>query len=222
MRLVAMAVILASAAPLHARGGDVTGVVRYAGPEPQREPLRVTKDQPTCGAEVPDETLVVSNGNLANAVVSVGRVPGVQLAPTQVVLDQRKCRFVPRVLTAPVGSTVEIVNSDAILHNAHGWAGKATVFNVPMPDEGQRAPKPLRKAGLVKVGCDVHAWMGAWIHVAEGPAAVSAADGSYRLSGLPPGTYTLKVWHEKLGERSASVTVPATGDVRVDLELPVR
>jgi hypothetical protein len=91
-----------------------------------------------------------------------------------------------------------------------------------MPMEGQRAPKPLRKPGLVKVGCDVHAWMTAWIWVAEGPAAVSGADGSYRLTGIPPGSYTVKVWHERLGEQTAQVAVPATGEAKLDFTFAAR
>lgn len=216
------AVLLALALAGPARAGDVKGTIRYDGAVPAAEPLRVTKDQPTCGDAVPSETLLVADGRLANAVVSIGAIPGVQLPPVMVVLDQRKCRFVPRVLTAPVGSTVDIVNSDPILHNAHGWNGKASVFNVPMPDAGQRAPKPLRKPGLVKVGCDVHAWMGAWIWVAEGPAAVSGADGSYRLAGVPPGTYTVRIWHELLGERTAQVAVPPDGEATLDFTFPAR
>ena len=218
MRCVILLVLLALSLP--ARATQVTGAVRYAGAVLPLEPLRATKDQPTCGEAVPDDSLSAEGGLLANAVVSIGRIPGYEPRPITVVLDQKKCRFVPHVLTAPVGSTVDIVNSDPILHNAHGWLGKATVFNVPMPTEGQRAPKPLRKPGLVKVGCDVHAWMGAWIWVAEGPAAVSAADGSFRLADVPPGSYTVKVWHERLGERTAQVTVPESGSVSVDFTFP--
>ncbi|HET7754889.1 MAG TPA: carboxypeptidase regulatory-like domain-containing protein [Anaeromyxobacteraceae bacterium] len=220
MRTLVLVAVLCVAPAVSA--GEVKGVVRYTGPVPDAAPLRATKDQPTCGEAVPDDSLLVSGGLLANAVVSVGAIPGVQPAPLTVVLDQRRCRFVPRVLTAPVGSTVDVVNSDPILHNAHGWNGKATVFNVPMPTEGQRAPKPLRKPGLVKVGCDVHGWMGAWIFVAEGPAAVSAADGSYRLAGVPAGTYTVKVWHERLGEQTAQVTVPAAGEATLDFAFSAR
>lgn len=214
MRTLLLLVLISLATPVAA--GDVRGVVRYSGSAPAQEPLRATKDQSTCGDAVADDSLLVAGGMLANAIVSIGAIPGVRPQAATVVLDQQKCRFVPRVLTAPVGSTVDIVNSDAILHNAHGWSGKATVFNVPMPTEGQRAPKPLRKPGLVKVGCDVHAWMRAWIWVADGPAAISGTDGSYRLTGIPPGTYTVKVWHERLGERTAQIAVPAAGEATLD------
>lgn len=220
MRALVLLACAALAAP--AAAGDVTGVVRYSGGAPAVPPLRVTKDQSTCGDAVPDDSLAVSGGLLSNAIVSISAIPGVRPQPTTVVLDQQRCRFVPRVLTAPVGSTVEIANSDPILHNAHGWSGKATVFNVPQSVAGQRAPKQLRKPGLVKVGCDVHAWMSAWIWVAEGPAAVTAPDGSFRLAGVPPGTYTVKVWHERLGEQTAPITVPTAGDARLELTFAAR
>jgi hypothetical protein len=176
----------------------------------------VTKDRPTCGDEQPDESLLVKGGRVANALVYVRAVPGVRLEPREVLLDQRRCRFVPRVLTAPAGSTLVVANGDPILHSAHGWMGRASVFNVPTPEQGERVSKALARPGLVRVGCDVHSWMSAYVWVADGPAAVTGADGVYALAGLPPGTWTVTVWHERLGERTAEVRVPASGDATHD------
>jgi plastocyanin len=210
------AALAAALAPPPAFAGDVVGSVRYTGAVPAAAPLPVTKDRDACGDGQPDESLVVDAGRLANVVVSVQGVAGARPQPAKLVLDQRRCRFAPRVQAAPVGSTLEILNSDAILHNAHGWNGRATAFNVPTPLQGQRVPKTLSRAGLVRVGCDVHSWMAAFVYVAEGPAAASGADGTFRLTGLPPGSYTVTAWHERLGERSAQVTVPASGDAKLD------
>jgi plastocyanin len=213
-RALTLALLLAATA---ARAGEVRGVVRFAGPAPAAAPLEVTKDRATCGDTQPDERLVVdAAGGLANVVVSVGPLPGVRLEPARIVLDQQRCRFAPRVQTAPVGSTLEIVNGDPVLHNVHGWRGKASAFNVPTPTQGERVPRPLPRAGLVRVGCDVHAWMAAWVHVAEGPAAVTGADGAFRLAGLPPGKHAVTAWHETLGEKAAEVTVGASDEARLD------
>lgn len=205
--------LLLAAGP--AGAGDVTGVVRYGGAAPPAPALPVTKDQGACGREVPDESVLVAGGRLANAVVSLAGAPGAP--PARATLDQRGCRFVPHVQAVPRGSTLEILNGDPLLHSVHGWQGHATRFDVPTAEQGARVPVRLDRAGVIQVRCDVHAWMSAWLVVTEGPAAVTGADGSFTLRGVPPGRYTLTAWHERLGERSAQVTVPAEGEVRVEL-----
>jgi len=194
LRRLAPIVALLAAAP--ARAGDVVGAVRYAGAPPHASPLEVTKDR---------------------VVVSTGPVAGLPAAPSRGTLGQERCRFTPRVQVLPVGSTLEIVNGDPILHTATGQLGKARAFDVPTPTQGERVPKVLQRPGLVRVACDVHAWMRAFVWVLEGPAAVSGPDGAFRIAGLPAGSYTLTAWHETLGERTARVTVPPTGEARVEI-----
>jgi plastocyanin len=203
-----LACLLAAASPA-AWAGDVQGTVTFSGPAPAAEALPVNKDTRVCGQTVPDETLLVSGGRLANVVVTVEGAPAAPAA--KLTLDQQKCRFVPHVLVAPLGSTLEIVNSDPLLHNIHGWQGLRTRFNVPMPSEGTSDPTRLEKSGVIQVRCDVHAWMGAYVVVPEGAAALSGADGTFVVRGVPPGTYKVKAWHERLGEKTAQVTVPAQG-----------
>ena len=215
LRRLAPIVALLAAAP--ARAGDVVGAVRYAGAPPHASPLEVTKDRETCGTSQPDEALLVVGGRLANVVVSTGPVAGLPAAPSWGTLGQERCRFTPRVQVLPVGSTLEIVNGDPILHTATGQLGKARAFDVPTPTQGERVPKVLQRPGLVRVACDVHAWMRAFVWVLEGPAAVSGPDGAFRIAGLPAGSYTLTAWHETLGERTARVTVPPTGEARVEI-----
>ena len=212
---VLLAALLATAA-FPARAGDVVGVVRLRGGVPALPPLPITKDQPACGATQPDESLRVQGGAVANAVVALAGVA--PPPPARLRLDQERCRFVPRVQVAPVGSTLEVGNGDPVLHTAHGWQEKRSVFDVQTPSRGDRGTtRPLTSPGVVRIACDVHAWMAAFVWVSDGPAAVSAADGTFRLGGIPAGTYTWTAWHERLGRRSAHVTVPEAGEARLEV-----
>jgi plastocyanin len=164
---------------------------------------------------VEDESLVVSEGRLANVVLVVKGVP--PRPPATVTLDQERCRYRPHVLAVPVGSTVEIANADELLHSVHGWAGRITRFDVVTPSKGSRVPTRLEKPGVIQVRCDVHAWMSAVVMVADGPTAVTGRDGTFEIRDLPAGTYTVAVWHERLGEKSVEVTVPARGPAKLEL-----
>jgi hypothetical protein len=216
----ALALALAVAAPARSAADEVRGRVRFEGPAPAAPPLPVTKDRAACGEAAPDETLLVSNGGLANVVVRIV-APGAKAAPRAVTLDQRGCRFVPHVQAAPAGSTLALLNGDPILHGVHGWSGAATVFDVPMPNPGSRVERPLARLGPVRVGCDVHAWMSAWVLVVDTPlSAVSDAEGRFTIPGVPPGRHTAIAWHERLGEKIATVIVPASGAATLDLAYP--
>jgi plastocyanin len=151
---------------------------------------------------------------LRNVVVIVKGAPAP--AAGKGVLDQRTCRYVPHVQVLPVGSTLEVVNGDPTLHNVHGYLGQATAFNLAMPSKDSRLARQLKKPGLVVVKCDVHDWMSAYVWVVDAPAAVTGEDGSYAIAGIPPGTYEVTAWHEKLGERKGTATVTATGTATLD------
>jgi plastocyanin len=207
--------------PALARAGDVRGMARFTGKAPAAAaPLQTGRDRETCGDSVPDESLLVSNGGLENVLVRV-EVPGAKAAPRTVVLDQQACRYAPRAQVAPLGSTLELRNGDPILHNVHGYLGVATAFNVPMPIPGGKTPRTLARPGVVRVGCDVHAWMAASILVTETPfAAVTGKGGTFELAGLPEGRWQAVAWHERFGEKRAVVEVPAQGPVTLVFEYP--
>ena len=213
LRLAALPLLLCAAAA--AQAGDVKGSISFTGTAPVLKPLLVTRDQAACGTSVPDETVEVSKGKLANVVVTVKGAP-TQPGTTQVVIDQQKCQYRPHVQAAAAGSGLQILNSDPVLHNIHGYLGQVTTFNVAMPMKDQKVNKMLNKPGVVRVKCDVHAWMGAFVVVVDGPAAVSGADGAFTIKDVPPGTYTVTAWHEKLGEKTAQLTVPASGAATLD------
>jgi plastocyanin len=208
-------------APAAAAAGDVQGQVRFQGaPPPAARPVETGKDVATCGPSVPDESLLLSGGGVENALVRI-EVPGARAAPRTVVLDQQRCRYVPRAQVAPLGSTLELRNGDPILHNVHGYVGVATAFNVPMPIPGGKVPRTLTRPGVVRVACDVHAWMAAAILVTETPfAAVTGPGGAFALPGVPPGRWQAVAWHERLGEKRLVVEVPPEGPVRLVFEYP--
>ena len=213
--VVALAMGLAAGPAL---AGDLVGEIKFTGPPPAAAALPVNKDQKVCGATVASETVLVSGGHLENVVVTVKGQGVTAPAPqaAKVELDQLLCHYVPHVQAVPVGSTLEIVNSDPMLHNIHGRTGSQTVFNLAMPIKGMKTPRVLAKPELVHLKCDVHTFMEGWVWVVDSPYAVAGADGHFAIRGLPAGTFTVTAWHEKLGVKTAQVTVPASGEAKVD------
>lgn len=209
-----------------AERGVVSGTVRLEGPPPNRPPMPVYKHAEVCGEAVPDERLVVGpGGGVRYAVVTIEGVRGGDKPARDVthVLDNRDCRFVPHVQVAEVGQWLEIRNGDPILHNADARLDGETLFNVALPP-GRRVRKPLGRAGRIAFTCDVrHTWMSAYVVVAEHPYhTVTDAYGAFEIRDVPPGRWTMTVWHEELGTREAPVTVEAGRTATVDVAYPAR
>jgi plastocyanin len=204
-------------------GGTITGHVRVTGEIPVLPPQPVFKQFDTCGSTITDERLVTGpSGAVRFAVVSLeGIKSGKPIAYDQPVkFDNEKCAFIPHVLSASLGQKLEIHNSDPFLHDAHAFLGSRTLFNVAIP-KGRTATRSLVDAGLVHINCNVrHTWMHAYVYVADNPYhAVTDSAGQFRITDIPPGKYTLRVWHEMLGNSEREVTVEAGGSVAVDIEL---
>jgi len=225
-------VLLAAAAPAPGAayevvavpdGGTIQGTVVYRGQVATRR-IVPTKDRDTCGAIREEPEVAVGPGGAAlDAVVSLRKVTrgkGWAKGPAPAELVNAGCIFVPRVQVIPAGWNLTIVNADPVMHNTHSFLGRATVFNIALPIKGQRMERPLKKEGLVRVECDAHGWMLAWVHVADSPyAAVTGKDGAFRLDQVPPGAYTLVAWHEYTGEVEVPVTVKAGETVTLTVEL---
>jgi plastocyanin len=130
---------------------------------------------------------------------------------TPVVIDQKGCVYTPRVVGVRVGQPIEVVNSDPTLHNVHALPMVNQEFNQGQPVQYSKLSRTFTAPEvMVRFKCDVHSWMAAWVGVVAHPYfAVTGADGSFQLPNLPPGTYTLEAWHEKLGPKTAKVTVAA-------------
>jgi len=202
--------------------GVLVGAVSYQGNPPPPRKLAIRKDQEVCGQEQPDEQLVVSaGGKIADAVVSLVDAPPSKPPPdASPVLDQKGCRYTPHVLLAPAGSTIKVLNGDGILHNIHTYGRVNPPVNIAQPQFKKEVTIEMDEPEKVAVKCDAHEWMSGVIVVMEHPYyAKTDAQGSFRLTDVPPGEHTVKVWHEKLGEKSAKVKVEPGKETRVDFTL---
>ena len=218
------ALVLVRIAAAGEPAGSVTGNIRLAGPPPVRPPLEVFKHAEVCGTSVPDDRLVVGpGGGVRYAVVTIDGVKGGRKSEPDAIptLNNLACRFEPHVQVAEVGQRLELRNGDPILHNADARIGTDTLFNVALPPS-RVVRTPLARAGVVAVTCDVrHTWMTAFIVVADHPYhTVTDAEGAYDIRDLPPGHYTMRVWHETLGTQEHEVTVEPAKATLVDVTYP--
>ncbi len=196
--------------------GVLTGKITTSQPA-STEKLPVTQDGEVCGESVAAEFVLVKDGNLQNAVVFLdGIEKGAPITKSKATLDQKGCVYTPHVQAMAKGSSVSVMNSDAVMHNTHA----GTSFNFGMPAGTPPTPKSMRRPGLVPVNCDAgHTWMSAYIYVFSHPYfATTGADGTYKIEGVPDGAHKLTVWHEKLGTKTVDITVEG-GEVTTDIQL---
>lgn len=200
-----------------ATAGNVTGKITFEGAPPPREPIRMSAD-PNCAktseGALSEAVVVGSGGALQNVFVYVKDGLGDRTFPvpsTPVVLDQQGCQYHPHVFGVQVGQPVQVVNSDPTLHNVHAKPSANQEFNTGQPIQGMKFSRTFStKEVMIPFKCDVHGWMHAYAGVLDHPFfAVTGADGSFALQGLPPGTYTIEAWHETLGTQTQTVTLGA-------------
>ena len=180
-------------------GGTVTGTVKFVGTPPKLDPIPVNKNRDVCGEHKPVEALVLSaDRGVKGSVILIEGVARGKKGGGDVVLDNNQCVFVSHVTAVGLKDKMAIRNSDPILHNTHGFLGAPTVFNVALPTKGQmiEVTKYLKKPGVVRVLCDAHPHMSAWMIVHDSPYfAVTDDRGAFRITDVPPGTYKVTMWH---------------------------
>jgi plastocyanin len=200
-----------------ATAGAVTGVVALDGAVAKNEAIKMNAD-PVCVREnkTPQfqETYMVSSDGktLGNVFVYVKDGLGnyvFDTPTTPATIDQKECRYHPHVFGMRVGQPLEIVNSDPTLHNIHAMPKGNSEFNNGQPIQGMKMTHTFDKPEvMVPFKCDVHGWMNAYVGVLNHPYfAVTKEDGKFEIKDLPPGTYTIEAWHEKLGPMTQSVTI---------------
>ncbi len=198
-----------------ATAGTLTGTIAFEGEAPANEPIHMNAD-PVCMSEnkTPQfqETYMVKDGKMADVFVYVKDGLGnyvFDTPTTPVEIDQKGCRYHPHVFGIMVGQPLEIVNSDPTLHNIHAMPKNNQEFNNGQPIQGMKMTHTFTSPEvMVPFKCDVHGWMNAYVGVLPHPFyAVSAEDGTFKIDGLPPGTYTIEAWQEKLGTKDQTVTI---------------
>jgi plastocyanin len=199
-----------------ATAGSVKGSVHFTGKKPVPKLIDMSED-PACVAahqgKAHDESLLVnSKGGLGNAFIYVEKgLEGktFEVPRTPVTIDQRGCWFRPRIVGIQTGQTLEVVNSDPVTHNIHPQAQINREWNHSQgPGEPPINRRFLKPEVMIKVKCNIHSWMHAFIGVVDHPYfAVSKDDGTFEIDNLPPGTYTIAIWQEQLGTQEQQISI---------------
>ena len=205
-------------------GGSIKGKVVFNGTIPPKRKVVPTKDREVCGSGVREVDQIVVGGDksVAEAVVYLKAVekgkawPKLAKPPE---IDNVKCDFNPHVMVMPAGDLV-VVNTDPVLHNTKSFIDKIPIFNVALPNQGQRITRPIKKTGIMRVECDAHGWLLGWVYVADNPYyAITAKDGAFTIADVPPGSYTLVAWQEYTGPTETPITVKGKEPTTVTVEL---
>ncbi|MCK5276211.1 MAG: hypothetical protein KAR37_16270 [Alphaproteobacteria bacterium] len=209
------------------QGGTVTGRVFASRAAQKVERFIVPKQTDICGGNYRDSPIVtIHAGVLRHVVVYLEDVPEgkpFRAAAKKVTINQAGCWFVPFLSVLMDGGELEAVNSDPLLHNIHIYEllgqGRSTVANVSQPRKGDIMTMSvhLDEGMALKVECDAHDFMHAFVFVADNPYyALVRPDGSFEIENVPPGRYAIHAWHPYLGEKSAAIEVEANGAITVD------
>ena len=194
--------------------GVIAGTITFEGTPPAVRPLPMDSD-PKCIPEpgAASEVLVVGpDKGVKNVFVYVKDGLGARtyaVPATPVMLEQKGCRYIPHVFGVQAGQTIQVANNDTTLHNVHALPKNNREFNFGQPANVPAVPRVFDKPEIgLPFRCDVHGWMSAYVNVVAHPFfAVTNDAGGFEIKGLPPGTYTIELWHERLGTQSQPVTV---------------
>lgn len=220
-------------------GGAIMGHVKFVGNPPKLDPIKVNKNQDFCGDEKPSEALVVGKDGVVR--FAVGYLENIEKGKMierkkQSNLNNEKCLFAPHIFTLIKGTELAITNSDPILHNINIEVDGIQRYNKGLPKQNQVIVAKLRHIGQGNVTCDSHTHMRGYVMIFNHPYhAVTDETGTFVIDNIPPGKYTLKVWHESwkvtghdddgrpLYDKpivlTKEVEVPAKGTTHVNFEL---
>lgn len=211
----------------HAGGigmATVRGTVKFDGVAPKQKAISMAAD-PSCAKQhaapaLTQEVMADNKGDLQNVIVFVSEGLGDRAfeAPTQpAVIDQKGCLYEPHVVAVRAGQPLEVVNDDPVTHNIHPMPANNREWNkAELP--GSKVDESFSREEIaIPVKCNVHPWMHSYVAVFKHPYfVVTGRDGSFDLSNLAPGTYTIAAWHEKLGTRTEKITIGANETKSVD------
>jgi len=204
--------------------GSIKGHVRFTGKHPGNSIIRMGAD-PACaklnsGKRVVQETVASTlDGSLANVFLRLqGSFPKAPVPSQPVSINQMGCIYEPRIVGVVVGQTLQVRNSDELLHNVHGLSVKGNSFNVSEPKAGMVQQFKMKdEEVMLRLKCDVHSWMVAFVGVVTNPFfAVSDRNGMFEIANVPPGSYSIQAWHERYGPVVQKVAVRAGSASTVD------
>jgi len=211
--------------PMDTHGGAVSGVVRLEGAAPKPAHITMSND-PSCAKQHPggasaEDVMVDSKGALGNVIVYIAEgLPAKIFDPpaTPATIEQKGCMYQPHVLALQAKQELRVINDDATLHNIHPMPQNNREWNKSQPPGMQPVVESFPRAEVaIPVKCNVHPWMKSYIAVFNHPYfAVTAKEGSFDIRDLPPGTYTIQAWHEKLGTVTKQFTVGSNETQKVD------
>lgn len=215
--ILGVVLALSGASVAAAQEASISGTVKLDG-EPKKQ-KKLNKDldgDKFCGPQrggqdvFAEDAIVSADKAIANVFVQVKGVKGTFSAPKEPAeIDQNKCIYKPHVVVVHVGQTLNIKSSDDTMHNIHGLPNLNKEFNETQDKAGSVAPKTFSVPEIgIKIKCDIHPWMGAWLHVVDHPFwAKTGPDGKFTIGKLPAGKYMVEVWHEKFKGKPVEVTV---------------
>jgi hypothetical protein len=202
----------------------VNGIVKLEGRVPKPTAINMAADL-TCAKQHPTPVLnqaviVDGSGDVQNAIVFVAEGLGERTfepPSQQAVMDQKGCMYQPHVLAMQANQPLEIVNNDPTSHNIHPVPANNREWNKSEPPGSKTEETFTREEIAIPVKCNIHPWMRSYVAVLKHPHfAVTTEHGSFTLGNLPPGTYTLKAWHEKLGTLTQQISVGANDTKTVE------
>lgn len=217
--------------PDPATAATLTGKVSYRGPRLRLQKLRIDEDagcQQLNRSGLLEETVIVgAGGALANVFIHVkSGLEGKQFAPpppeAMVTVDQNHCRFSPHVFGVRVGQMIRVTNSDPLTHNIHPQPKQNREWNQSQePGAPPLERRFVRPELYVRVKCNVHSWMRAYVSALEHPYfTVTGADGSFEIPQLPPGEYTIEAWQEKFGVQEQRIKVEPSSRPSITFTFP--
>jgi len=194
----------------------------FSGKIEQLKPYKTGKYKKACGSDIPNESMLIDNKGVRNSVISLhGKT--LKKKSGEYKLNQKQCQYEPHVIAIPVNSELKIHTSDPINHNIHTYSFENDPINIMFLPGQDAYSQEMEEAEIIKVECDLHNWMRAWIIVTPNAySTVSDSDGSFEIPDVPPGKYELTAWHETLGSITKNITVGNDGlNINFDfLEVP--
>ena len=200
--------------------GVITGTVKFAGEEPlpmevptARKKAAFCKDN-----EIKHNALIIGDDKGVQDVwvgIWNDQVEG-DYEGKPVKIDQKDCVYTPRMTALMPGQDFEITNSDPEMHNVQGKLGTKQLFNSGQPKGADPIKDVFKKVGIHTLQCSVHPWMRSFAVVTDNPfAAVTGADGKFKIEKVPDGEYTVVAWHSFMGKKENKVKVEG-GEVTTD------